>query len=146
MLHTHRHEDGIWKVTHEMELLPGEWQTRMKTKNTVGWSKFSTPYIFTIQDDEEDDEGRQNASEKFSISDNIKGSYTNLSYWITRSIMTFSFCYSFLAPSSCRTLGKILNKIWSHSFVLCSIYETDHKIESHASLHMTLIICSNERQ
>lgn len=53
MLHTHRHEAGIWKVTHEMELLPGEWQTRMKTKNTVGWSKFSAPYIFTIGEESE---------------------------------------------------------------------------------------------
>ncbi|XP_075166236.1 lachesin [Haematobia irritans] len=53
VLHTHRHEDGIWKVTHEMELLPGEWQTRMKTRNTKGWSKFSTPYIFTINDVDE---------------------------------------------------------------------------------------------
>uniref|UniRef100_A0A1I8M6V2 Ig-like domain-containing protein n=1 Tax=Musca domestica TaxID=7370 RepID=A0A1I8M6V2_MUSDO len=55
VLHTHRHEAGIWKVTHEMELLPGEWQTRMKTKNTVGWSKFSAPYIFTIGEESEDD-------------------------------------------------------------------------------------------
>ncbi|XP_061390258.1 neural cell adhesion molecule 1, partial [Musca vetustissima] len=55
VLHTHRHEDGIWKITHEMELLPGEWQTRMKTKNTMGWSKFSAPYIFTIREESEDD-------------------------------------------------------------------------------------------
>uniref|UniRef100_A0A1I8QAP3 Ig-like domain-containing protein n=1 Tax=Stomoxys calcitrans TaxID=35570 RepID=A0A1I8QAP3_STOCA len=54
MLHTHRHEGGIWKVTHEMVLTPGEWQTRMKTKNTRGWSKFSTPYIIKIEDKEGD--------------------------------------------------------------------------------------------
>lgn len=40
----------MWKVTHEMELIAGEWQTRMKTKNIIGWSKFSTPFIFTIDD------------------------------------------------------------------------------------------------
>ena len=48
VIHTQRHENGIWKVTHEMELVEGEWQTRMKTKNTAGWSKFSAPFIFKI--------------------------------------------------------------------------------------------------
>lgn len=48
VIHTQRHENGIWKVTHEMELIEGEWQTRMKTKNIAGWSKFSDPFIFKI--------------------------------------------------------------------------------------------------
>ncbi|KAL9918307.1 neurotrimin isoform 1-T8 [Glossina fuscipes fuscipes] len=55
VLHTQRHDSGIWKISHEMELTPGEWQTRIKTRNTAGWSKFSMPYIFVIEGGEDFD-------------------------------------------------------------------------------------------
>lgn len=50
VIQTQRHENGIWKVSHEMELIEGEWQTRMRTKNIIGWSKFSAPFSFKIDD------------------------------------------------------------------------------------------------
>ncbi|XP_039954727.1 neural cell adhesion molecule 2 [Bactrocera tryoni] len=55
VVHTRRHaESHIWKVTHEMELTPGSWHVRMRAKNTVGWSAFSTQHDFVIKDNESD--------------------------------------------------------------------------------------------
>ncbi|XP_034479790.1 immunoglobulin superfamily member 10 [Drosophila innubila] len=52
MIKTHRHEkeSGIWKITHQMELTPGLWHARVKTKNTHDWSHFSPEHDFTIEE------------------------------------------------------------------------------------------------
>ncbi|XP_055920000.1 neuronal growth regulator 1-like isoform X2 [Eupeodes corollae] len=46
----HPEHTGIWKLKHEIELVPGFWHARVKTKNTVGWSKFSAEHSFKIDD------------------------------------------------------------------------------------------------
>ncbi|XP_030387280.1 lachesin [Scaptodrosophila lebanonensis] len=52
VIHTQRHNEtsGIWKISHQMELTPGNWHARVKTKNTKGWSNFSPSHDFVIQD------------------------------------------------------------------------------------------------
>ncbi|XP_062129404.1 hemicentin-2 [Drosophila sulfurigaster albostrigata] len=51
--HNHDKESGIWKITHEMELTPGLWHVRVKTKNTVGWSNFAPNHDVVIKDPED---------------------------------------------------------------------------------------------
>ncbi|KAI8123930.1 hypothetical protein FF38_08195 [Lucilia cuprina] len=79
VIHTQRHENGIWKVTHEMELIEGEWQTRMKTKNIMGWSKFSAPFVFKIED--EDDFNNETSNDKLAMA----------GFGVTRSASTTVF-------------------------------------------------------
>ncbi|XP_017110506.1 protein turtle homolog A [Drosophila elegans] len=52
MLQTRRHNNTghIWKITHQMELNAGTWNVRVRTKNTHGWSPFSTKHIFEVRD------------------------------------------------------------------------------------------------
>ncbi|XP_031640232.1 lachesin isoform X2 [Contarinia nasturtii] len=33
---------GIWKIRHKLTLTPGDWHVRVKSKNTNGWSVYST--------------------------------------------------------------------------------------------------------
>ncbi|XP_037942693.1 protein amalgam [Teleopsis dalmanni] len=56
VIHTQRHGENtdMWKITHEMELIPGNWHARMKAKNTVGWSEFSAAHNFKIKHDNEE--------------------------------------------------------------------------------------------
>ncbi|XP_030558138.1 neurofascin [Drosophila novamexicana] len=58
VIQTQRHDkdSGIWKITHQMELSPGLWHARVKTKNTQGWSNFSPDHDFHIKDVEDSDE------------------------------------------------------------------------------------------
>ncbi|XP_055839599.1 protein amalgam [Episyrphus balteatus] len=51
----HPENTGIWKLKHEIELVPGFWHARVKTKNTVGWSKFSNEHNFKIDESSEED-------------------------------------------------------------------------------------------
>lgn len=52
MIQTQRHDkdSGIWKITHQMELTPGLWHARVKTKNTEGWSNFALDQDIVIQE------------------------------------------------------------------------------------------------
>ncbi|KAM7342362.1 neural cell adhesion molecule 1 isoform 2-T3 [Cochliomyia hominivorax] len=93
VIHTKRHENGIWKVTHEMELVEGEWQTRMKTKNTIGWSKFSAPFIFKIED--EDDTYNETTNEKMAMA----------GFGITKSSSSTVFLNSYIHIILLLTLG-----------------------------------------
>ncbi|XP_017867729.1 PREDICTED: uncharacterized protein LOC108616806 isoform X2 [Drosophila arizonae] len=58
IIHTQRHDkdNGIWKITHQMELTPGLWHARIKTKNTAGWSHFSPEHDILIKEQEESTE------------------------------------------------------------------------------------------
>ncbi|KAH8370488.1 hypothetical protein KR093_003652 [Drosophila rubida] len=57
MIKTQHHnsgkESGVWKITHEIELTPGLWHVRVKTKNTKGWSNFAPNHDIIIQDPED---------------------------------------------------------------------------------------------
>lgn len=33
---------GVWRIEHHLSLEAGKWHARMKTRNSLGWSKFST--------------------------------------------------------------------------------------------------------
>lgn len=52
MIQTQRHDkdSGIWKITHQMELTPGLWHARVKTKNTEGWSNFAPDHDIVIKE------------------------------------------------------------------------------------------------
>lgn len=54
MIHTQKHPEhtGIWKLRHQIELAPGIWHARVKTKNAVGWSQFSAQHDFKVDDEE----------------------------------------------------------------------------------------------
>ncbi|XP_017838581.1 lachesin [Drosophila busckii] len=57
VIQTRRHEtdSGFWKITHQMELTPGVWHARVKTKNTHGWSHFSPDHDFVIKEQDDID-------------------------------------------------------------------------------------------
>lgn len=46
----HHEHTGVWKLRHELELSPGLWHARVKTKNPAGWSKFSPQYDFRVEE------------------------------------------------------------------------------------------------
>lgn len=52
----HPENTGVWKLKHEIELVPGFWHARVKTKNTIGWSKFSAEHSFKIDESSEEDD------------------------------------------------------------------------------------------
>ncbi|CAD7089242.1 unnamed protein product [Hermetia illucens] len=45
---------GSWKLQHQVELTPGTWHVRIKTRNIAGWSKFSKDETLVIEDSQGD--------------------------------------------------------------------------------------------
>lgn len=52
-LSTKKHEEinSNWKIHHRLEVPLGEWEARVRVKNQYGWSEFSKPFTFVINDE-----------------------------------------------------------------------------------------------
>ncbi|GAB0090789.1 uncharacterized protein DMENIID0001_055520 [Sergentomyia squamirostris] len=53
----HKEHSGVWLIQHRVQLSPGTWHARVKSRNTEGWSKYSemqiinVPIIYTDNED-----------------------------------------------------------------------------------------------
>ncbi|XP_059607952.1 hemicentin-2-like isoform X2 [Phlebotomus argentipes] len=44
----HKDHSGVWLIQHRVQLSPGTWHARVKSRNTEGWSKYSESQIINV--------------------------------------------------------------------------------------------------
>ncbi|GAB0090793.1 uncharacterized protein DMENIID0001_055560 [Sergentomyia squamirostris] len=44
----HKEHSGVWLIQHRVQLSPGTWHARVKSRNTEGWSKYSEMQIINV--------------------------------------------------------------------------------------------------
>ena len=84
----HPHLHGHWKIRDYVELESGKWSTRIRARNTFGWSKFSHIQYVVIPDE----------NQGLLIHNLIRTNYVYMFYFKEISIAVFNwqyFCYYF---------------------------------------------------